>query len=131
MLIKYFKDSESLNGQISYSIWIGDEVTEYRSIFLKPENEKFFIDIMNVAAKIDSNFEFEATESVQYGKFIVKIGDHSQDISLNKFWMLYILPSFPDIKNKPRKELLSNKGVSTLEVENQKHYLFWLKTVDI
>lgn len=84
---------------------------------------------MDLAANKEITFKYQSEDHHLFGKFIVKIGDHTQEPAQNKYWMLYILPKFPDILSKPQPEFLSQKGVSSLEIEDQKHYLFWLKTV--
>lgn len=62
----------------SYSLWIGDNVDEKYFIHLNSDDGIKFIDAMNQAAAEDPNFIFEFTNS-QYGKFITKIANNSQD----------------------------------------------------
>jgi hypothetical protein len=86
---------------------------------------------MDLAANKECAYKYEAKEYDKLGKFILKIGNYSQDVSKNQYWMLYVLPEEPDIEVKPDESYLAKKGVSTLKINSQKHYLFWLRTVNI
>ena len=73
--------SEGSNSQIHYHyiLWFGDNVYRKESISLTSQKGIFFIDAMNKAAALNSNYEFEARDNAAFGKFIIKIGGVSND----------------------------------------------------
>ena len=83
LLFLTFASATLANHKICYTymLWIGDDVSEKHFIRLHSLNGIKFIDAMNEAAAKDPIFAYEATDSVQFGKFVTKIAGKSQDIS--------------------------------------------------
>lgn len=114
--------------KVTYTIWIGDDVTDSNSINVRvPEGSKF-IAVMEEAAKSKQDFIFEY-KTYDFGRLITSIGGASENTEKNQYWMLYELSSKPDVDRKPTDKYLSNWGVDALDVRQSVHYLFWLKTV--
>ncbi|XP_073831331.1 uncharacterized protein CG3556-like [Musca autumnalis] len=118
------------NVNYSYSVWIGSHTSEEFSILLSSPKNTSFCDAMNQAAQIDSRFDFKY-KNTSWGHYITEIDGKEESVKNNIFWMLYDLPQFPNKNKKPGNEYLSPVGVDGLIVENDKHYLFWLKEVNL
>lgn len=63
----------------TYKLWIGDEVDEEHSLKLTSEQGIFFINAMDQAAALDSNFIYESIVHPVYGNFITKIAGHHRN----------------------------------------------------
>lgn len=111
---------------MDYHLWVGDDINETYDIKVLTKKGSNFFDVMTRAGRINKNFRFEYT-TYSIGRFITKIGNNSQDPATNTYWMIYVLPK--DFKGTPGDEYLSQVGVDLLIPEENKIYLFWLKTV--
>lgn len=87
-------------------------------------NSETFFDAMRSAAKEDKIFEFEH-KTYPFGIYVTKINGQTEIPPENIYWMLYVLP---DMDTQPSREFLSQVGVSSLLVEEGKHFIFWLQT---
>lgn len=65
----------------TYTLWIGDNAKQKHFIHLNSENGIKFIDAMDEAATKNPIFAYEASDSVQFGKYVTKIAGQSQDVS--------------------------------------------------
>lgn len=63
---------------ISYTVWVGDDVSSANSIKLEAPYNSFFFDSMINAANQDSSFAFEY-QTFDFGRFVTSIGGVSQD----------------------------------------------------
>lgn len=68
------------SGEISYSftLWIGDKIENKYSIDLKSPSGIYFIEAMQQAEGLDSNFAFDRFD-YPFGSFITSIGAYTND----------------------------------------------------
>lgn len=63
----------------SYTIWIGNDVSQKYSLDLKSKAGIFFYNAMVEAAAIDSRFSFKTKLYPNYGRSVETIGDFTSD----------------------------------------------------
>jgi len=114
------------NVTVSYSLWIGSNITEKRSINITADCNVTFYEIMQRASDLDSAFIFSATEWPN-GHYVHTLSGLKEEPMSYHFWLLYKLKSCPDPQNPPSNQLVAPTGVDDLIVQNGEHYLFWYK----
>ncbi|XP_015370871.1 PREDICTED: uncharacterized protein CG3556 [Diuraphis noxia] len=114
------------NVTVSYSLWIGSNITEKRSINITADHNVTFYEIMQRASDLDSAFTFSATEWPN-GHYVHTLSGLKEEPMSYHFWLLYKLRSCPDPQNPPSNQLVAPTGVDDLIVQNGEHYLFWYK----
>ncbi|XP_050545819.1 uncharacterized protein CG3556 [Daktulosphaira vitifoliae] len=114
------------NVTVSYSLWIGSNITEKRSINITANHNVTFYEIMQRASDLDNAFTFSATEWPN-GHYVHTLSGLKEEPTSYHFWLLYKLKSSPDPKNPPSNQLVAPTGVDDLIVQNGEHYLFWYK----
>ncbi|XP_049793659.1 uncharacterized protein CG3556-like [Schistocerca nitens] len=113
---------------ITYSIWVGTNVSEKYTLLLHPVRNTSFYDVMILAASIDEHYQFEATEW-PYGHYITMLAGYREDPANYLFWLIYQTPQVPDPASPPGNELLTPVGVDSLYVDEGDNYLFWLRNL--
>ncbi|XP_023026717.2 uncharacterized protein CG3556 [Leptinotarsa decemlineata] len=119
-------DSRYSDITISYTVWVGPDITESATINITAPKRTPFYEVMQLAMKKDPYFTFEATEST-FGHYITTIAGHKEDKAKNIFWFIYNLKEMPDPNSPPSDDLLSPVGVDGLMIEKGYHYLFWYR----
>ncbi|XP_025835355.1 uncharacterized protein CG3556 [Agrilus planipennis] len=119
-------DSEPRNISISYTLWVGTNITEnYTLTIVAPRNTSFY-NIMQMAMDMDSHFTFEASEWPN-GHYVHTLAGYKEEPMGYHYWLLYRLPEFPDPMTPPANQLVAPVGVDDLLIEEGDHYLFWYK----
>ncbi|XP_033607650.1 uncharacterized protein CG3556 isoform X2 [Cryptotermes secundus] len=111
---------------VTYTLWVGTNVTENFTINVIAEKNSSFYHVMQIAAEQDSRYLFEATEWPN-GHYVHTIAGHKEEPSHYHYWLLYQVPSLPDPASPPGNNLITPVGVDGLIVEDGDHYLFWYK----
>lgn len=119
-------DGGTKNVTVSYSLWIGSNITEKRSVNITANRNVTFYEIMQRASELDSAFTFSATEWPN-GHYVHTLSGLKEEPMSYHFWLLYKLKSWPDPQNPPSNQLVAPTGVDDLIVQNGEHYLFWYK----
>lgn len=119
-------DSDARNVTVSYTLWVGTNITEnYTVIITAPRNISFF-NVMQMAADMDSHFVFQASEWPN-GHYVHTLAGHKEEPMGYHYWLLYRLPELPDPLSPPANQLVAPVGVDGLVIEDGDHYLFWYK----
>uniref|UniRef100_A0A8D9EFP7 Uncharacterized protein CG3556 n=1 Tax=Cacopsylla melanoneura TaxID=428564 RepID=A0A8D9EFP7_9HEMI len=111
---------------VSYSLWVGTNVTAQHSINISTDANSTFYHVMQAAAETDRNFKFQATEWPN-GHYVHTLAGFKEEPNSYHYWLLYRLPSVPDPQHPPGNQHVAPTGVDDLLVENGEHYLFWYK----
>ncbi|KAI5724592.1 hypothetical protein M8J77_004632 [Diaphorina citri] len=111
---------------VSYSLWVGSNVTAQHSINITTDYNDTFYHVMQMAAENDDNFKFEATEWPN-GHYVHTLAGFTEEPNSYHYWLLYRLTQVPDPTHPPGNQLVAPTGVDDLLVENGEHYLFWYK----
>ncbi|KRT83552.1 hypothetical protein AMK59_3333, partial [Oryctes borbonicus] len=114
---------------ITYTLWIGTEVEKEYNLNLKIAENTSFYHVMEVASQLNPTFNFKADDSSVMGHFITEIAGVANNETNSTYWMIYILPRRPRKDSPPTDKDLSPVGVDSIEVQENKHYLFWYKYV--
>lgn len=72
-------ESSECQLRYKYTIWLGDDVDEVRSINLKSKCGIFFLDAMRQASRREEQFAFKFSTHPLYGAFVTQIGDVAND----------------------------------------------------
>lgn len=119
-------DSEIRNVTITYTLWVGTNVTENSTISLIAPRNTSFYNVMQMAMEQDSHYTFEATEWPN-GHYVHTIAGFKEEPAGYHYWLLYRLPELPDPSAPPANQLVAPVGVDALLIEEGDHYLFWYK----
>lgn len=109
---------------VSYTLWLGTNET-YHLIVTAPKNETFY-GVMLLAADMSPHFKFSASEWPN-GHYVHTLAGYKEEPMSYHYWLLYRLPSPPDLKSPPGNQLVAPGGVDDLEISEGEHYLFWYK----
>lgn len=119
-------DSEIRNVSITYTLWVGTNVTEnYTMSLIAPRNTSFY-NVMVMAMDLDPHYTFEASEWPN-GHYVHSIAGYKEEPMGYHYWLLYRLPELPDPQAPPGNHLVAPVGVDGLLIEEGDHYLFWYK----
>ncbi|XP_066149142.1 uncharacterized protein CG3556 isoform X1 [Euwallacea fornicatus] len=119
-------DSEIRNVTITYTLWIGSNVTENFTISITAPRNTSFYSVMQIAMEIDPHFTFEATEWPN-GHYVHFLAGYKEEPMGYNYWLLYKLPEVPDPSVPPANQLVAPVGVDDLLIDEGDHYLFWYK----
>lgn len=119
-------DSEIRNITITYTLWIGSNITENFTISITAPRNTSFYSIMQMAMEMDSHFAFEASEWPN-GHYVHSLAGYKEEPMGYNYWLLYRLPELPDPSVPPANQLVAPVGVDDLLIEEGDHYLFWYK----
>ncbi|XP_050314307.1 uncharacterized protein CG3556 isoform X2 [Anthonomus grandis grandis] len=125
-LSSHGNDSEIRNVTITYTLWIGSNVTENCTISITAPRNTSFYTIMQMAMDMDSHFSFEASEWPN-GHYVHTLAGYKEEPMGYNYWLLYRLPELPDPTAPPANQLVAPVGVDDLLIEEGDHYLFWYK----
>lgn len=121
---------ENLKGDdfatVTYTLWVGTNVTENFTINVTAEKNSSFYHIMQIAAEQDSHYVFEATEWPN-GHYVHTLAGYKEEPSRYHYWLLYQVPTLPEPASPPGNNFVTPVGVDGLIVEDGDHYLFWYK----
>lgn len=119
-------DSEARNVTITYTLWVGTNITENSTLAITaPRNTSFYY-IMQMAMEMDPHFTFEASEWPN-GHYVHTLAGYKEEPMGYHYWLLYRLPEVPDPSAPPANQLVAPVGVDELLIEEGDHYLFWYK----
>ncbi|XKL64168.1 hypothetical protein PGB90_004254 [Kerria lacca] len=128
--IKEFTTEEVQIGRtnitVTYSLWVGSNISEKYSINITVVNNETLYDIMQRAAETDPKYAFSATEWPN-GHYVHTLYGYKEEPSSYHYWVLYRLQEFPDPKNPPGNQMVASRGVDDLIIKDGEHYLFWYK----
>ncbi|XP_030755023.1 uncharacterized protein CG3556 isoform X2 [Sitophilus oryzae] len=119
-------DSEIRNVTVTYSLWIGSNITENCTISITAPRNTSFYSIMQMAMDLDPHFTFEASEWPN-GHYVHTLAGYKEEPMGYNYWLLYRLPELPDPTAPPANQLVAPVGVDDLLIEEGDHYLFWYK----
>ncbi|XP_049767200.1 uncharacterized protein CG3556-like [Schistocerca cancellata] len=111
---------------VTYSLWVGTEVSENYSLTLRPARNSSFYNVMMLAAQQDEHYQFEATEWPN-GHYVHTLAGRKEESASYLFWLLYQTPTLPNPADPPSNQLITPVGVDGLFVDEGDHYLFWYK----
>ncbi|PSN52915.1 Uncharacterized protein C0J52_02988 [Blattella germanica] len=111
---------------VTYTLWVGTNVTENYTISVTVEKNSKFYHVMQIAAEQDSHYAFEAIDWPN-GHYVHTIAGYKEEPSRYRYWLLYEVPVLPEPSNPPGNNLITPVGVDSLIVEDGDHYLFWYK----
>ncbi|XP_023311314.1 uncharacterized protein CG3556 isoform X2 [Anoplophora glabripennis] len=119
-------DSEIRNVTITYTLWVGSNITENSTISITAPRNTSFYNIMQMAMDLDPRFSFEASEWPN-GHYVHTLAGYKEEPMGYHYWLLYRLPEIPDPMAPPANQLVAPVGVDDLLIEEGDHYLFWYK----
>ncbi|KAJ8982204.1 hypothetical protein NQ317_013506 [Molorchus minor] len=124
--LNHFNDSDIRNVTITYTLWVGSNVTENATISITAPRNTSFYSIMQTAMDMDPRFSFEASEWPN-GHYVHTLAGYKEEPMGYHYWLLYRLPELPDPLTPPANQLVAPVGVDDLLIEEGDHYLFWYK----
>ncbi|ENN78018.1 hypothetical protein YQE_05503, partial [Dendroctonus ponderosae] len=119
-------DSEIRNVSITYTLWVGSNVTENCTVAITAPRNTSFYAVMQTAMEQDARFAFEASEWPN-GHYVHTLAGYKEEPMGYNYWLLYRLPELPDPSAPPANQLVAPVGVDDLLIEEGDHYLFWYK----
>lgn len=119
-------DSDARNVTVSYTLWVGTNVTENYTVLVTAPRNSTFYSVMQLAAELDTHFAFQASEWPN-GHYVHTLAGHREEPQGYHYWLLYRLPDVPDPLAPPANQLVAPVGVDGLLVDDGDHYLFWYK----
>ncbi|XP_054280040.1 uncharacterized protein CG3556 [Macrosteles quadrilineatus] len=111
---------------VTYTLWVGSNVTENHTISIVVQYNSTFYHVMQLAAQKDPHYAFSANEWPN-GHYVHTLAGFKEQPMSYHYWLLYRLPSLPDLNNPPGNQLVAPTGVDDLVVQDNEHYLFWYK----
>lgn len=102
-------DSEIRNVTITYTLWIGPNITENMTITIVAPRNTSFYNIMQMAMEIDPKFTFEASEWPN-GHYVHTLAGYKEEPMGYYYWLLYRLPEIPDPSAPPANQLVAPVG---------------------
>ncbi|XP_017769131.1 PREDICTED: uncharacterized protein CG3556 isoform X2 [Nicrophorus vespilloides] len=121
-----YNDSDPRNITVSYTLWVGTNVSENYTVWLTALRNTSFYSIMQMAADADPHYNFEASEWPN-GHYVHTLAGYKEEPMGYHYWLLYRLPELPDPQTPPANQLVAPVGVDDLLIEEGDHYLFWYK----
>ncbi|XP_044763451.1 uncharacterized protein CG3556 [Coccinella septempunctata] len=125
-LSSHGNDSEIRNVTVTYTLWVGSNITENSTISIMAPRNTSFYNVMQMAMEQDPHFTFEASEWPN-GHYVHTLAGYKEEPMGYHYWLLYRLPEFPDPSAPPANQLVAPVGVDELLIEEGDHYLFWYK----
>lgn len=125
-LSNHGNDSEIRNVTVTYTLWVGTNITENATISVTAPRNTSFYNIMQLAMELDPHFAFEASEWPN-GHYVHTLAGYKEEPMGYHYWLLYRLPELPDPLTPPANQLVAPMGVDDLLIEEGDHYLFWYK----
>ncbi|GJQ83466.1 hypothetical protein Trydic_g8591 [Trypoxylus dichotomus] len=116
---------------ITYTLWIGTEVSKEYNLNLKIALNTSFYDVMKTASQLNPDYSFKADDYPTMGHFITEIAGVANNKGDSTYWMIYILPAKPRKDIPPTDNELSPVGVDGINVQKDAHYLFWYRYVKV
>lgn len=111
---------------VSYSLWIGSNISETHTINITTETNNTFYNVMQLAAQEDDHFSFSSTEWPN-GHYVHTLAGYKEEPMSYHYWLLYKLPELPKVTSPPQNRFVAPVGVDELLIEDGDHYLFWYK----
>lgn len=109
LLSYHGNDSEIRNVTITYTLWVGTNITENSTINIIAQRNTTFYNIMQIAMDIDPHYTFEATEWPN-GHYVHTIAGYKEEPAGYNYWLLYRLPELPDPSSPPANQLVAPVG---------------------
>lgn len=104
-------DSDIRNITITYTLWVGTNVTEnYTIVLVAPRNSSFYT-VMQTAMEMDPKFAFEASEWPN-GHYVHTLAGYKEEPMGYHYWLLYRLPEVPDPAVPPANHMVAPVGES-------------------
>ncbi|XP_022907113.1 uncharacterized protein CG3556 [Onthophagus taurus] len=119
-------DSDARNVTITYTLWVGTNITENYTISLVAPRNSSFYSVMQMAMEADPRFAFEASEWPN-GHYVHTLAGFKEEPMGYHYWLLYRLPEVPDPLVPPANHMVAPVGVDDLLIEEGDHFLFWYK----
>nr|CAD7402218.1 unnamed protein product [Timema cristinae] len=91
---------------VTYTLWVGTNITENYSITVSPEHNATFYNVMQIAAEQDSHYQFSATEWPN-GHYVHTIAGYKEEPTYYHYWLLYRLAKLPDPAYPPGNNLIT------------------------
>nr|CAD7568100.1 unnamed protein product [Timema californicum] len=96
---------------VTYTLWVGTNITENYSITVSPEHNATFYNVMQIAAEQDSHYQFSATEWPN-GHYVHTIAGYKEEPTYYHYWLLYRLAKLPDPAYPPGNNFITPVGSS-------------------
>lgn len=93
---------------VSYTLWLSPNET-YNLTVTAPKNETFY-SVMLLAAEMSPHFKFQASEWPN-GHYVHTLAGYKEEPMSYHYWLLYRLPSPPDLKSPPGNQLVAPGGL--------------------
>ncbi|KAJ8956346.1 hypothetical protein NQ318_015084, partial [Aromia moschata] len=105
----HYNDSEIRNVTITYTLWVGSNITENVTISVTAPRNTSFYNIMQMAMEMDPRFSFEASEWPN-GHYVHTLAGYKEEPMGYHYWLLYRLPEIPDPLAPPANQLVAPVG---------------------
>lgn len=102
-------DSDIRNVTITYSLWVGTNITENCTLKITAPRNTSFYNIMQTAMEMDSHFAFEASEWPN-GHYVHTLAGYKEEPMGYHYWLLYRLPEMPNPRSPPANQLVAPVG---------------------
>lgn len=102
-------DSEARNVTLTYTLWVGTNVTENYTLTVTVPRNLTFYNVMQIAGEMDNHFTFAASEWPN-GHYVHTLAGYKEEPMGYHYWLLYRLPSMPDPSNPPANQLVAPGG---------------------
>ncbi|KAG8320296.1 hypothetical protein J6590_071547 [Homalodisca vitripennis] len=103
---------------VTYTLWVGSNVTENHTISIVVQYNSTFYNVMQLAAQKDSHYVFSANEWPN-GHYVHTLAGFKEQPMSYHYWLLYRLPSLPDLNNPPGNQLVAPTGKILLAIPNK------------
>lgn len=111
-------DTEGRNVSVTYTLWVGTNVTENYTLTLTiPRNETFY-NVMQIASLLDNHFVFEASEWPN-GHYVHTLAGYKEEPMGYHYWLLYRVPTVPDPSNPPANQLVAPGGKDIKKIHGE------------
>lgn len=110
-LSSHGNDSEIRNVTVTYTLWVGSNVTENSTISITAPRNTSFYNVMQMAMEQDPHFTFEASEWPN-GHYVHTLAGYKEEPMGYHYWLLYRLPEVPDPSAPPANQLVAPVGES-------------------
>lgn len=102
-------DSDPRNVTITYTLWVGTNITENYTIALTAPRNSSFYSVMQMAMEADPKFSFEASEWPN-GHYVHTLCGYKEEPMGYHYWLLYRLPEVPDPSAPPANHMVAPVG---------------------
>lgn len=117
------RPNSKFSSSITYSLWIGNNITTNHTIGINLAYNASFFEIMRHAAELNSDFDFNVATSPN-GHYIKSLSGLAENTTSSQYWLLGV-----------KKEAESNSlqyvdvGIDSFYPRDGQHVVFWYKQI--